>query len=100
MKSLVLIAATLGVSLSAMAANPKVQKAAASLKANDTRTVTKIIENTDGNPCLPEGKSYQVDLQVKQAAFNPDRSKVVYKWETVKTINVDKDGNVMEVCAE
>jgi len=76
------------------------QKAAAEMKAKDTRTIIRDVTNTDGNPCMPEGKSYQVDLQVKQASFNHETNDVDYTWETVKTIGVDKAGHVMEVCAE
>ncbi len=54
----------------------------------------------EGNPCLPEGKSYQIELQVKQASYDHEKNKIVYSWETVKTIGVDNDGNMMEVCAE
>lgn len=85
-------------SVSAFAGNLAVEKVATKMKANDTRTIVKEVENTDGNPCMPEGKSYQVDLQVKQAAYDHMKNKVVYSWETVKTIVVDKSGSVMEVC--
>lgn len=77
-----------------------IAKIAANKKITDTRSIVKEVENTDGNPCMPEGKSYVVEIQVKQAAFNYETSKVVYSWETVKTIGVDKHGNEMEVCAE
>ncbi|MGZ3797530.1 MAG: class I SAM-dependent methyltransferase [Pseudobdellovibrionaceae bacterium] len=70
------------------------------MKAKDVRTITKEVENVDGNPCMPEGKSYQVELQVKLAAFDHEKNKVIYSWETVKTIGVDKTGRVIEVCAE
>jgi hypothetical protein len=100
MKKTVLVIATILIGASAFAGQLSIQKAAAKLKANDTRTVIKEVENTDGNPCLPDGKSFLVELQVKQAAFNRETNKVVYSWETVKTVSVDKDGGVTEVCAE
>ncbi len=77
------------------------RKAGAEMMKSDVRTVVRDVENTDGNPCMPEGKSFQVDLQVKMAlAFNPEKSQIVYEWVTVKTIGVDLDGSVMEICAE
>ncbi len=100
MKKAILIAMTSLVGTCAFAGTSPVEKAAAKLKDKDTRTVTTEVENTDGNPCMPEGKSYQVDLQVKKAYFNAMQMRTVYSWETVKTINVSKDGRVMEVCAE
>ena len=100
MKKNVLIIVALLTSASAFASNLAVDKTAAKMKANDTRTVITEVENKDGNPCMPEGKSYQVELQVKQASYNPETNKMVYSWETAKTIGVDKNGKVMEVCAE
>lgn len=100
MKNMTLTAALVLSSLSAFAGNFAVERAAAEMKESDTRTVIKDVENKDGNPCLPEGKSYQVELQVKQAAYDRLNNRVVYSWETVKTINVDKLGSVSEVCAE
>ena len=100
MKKAFIAIATILLGGSAFAGNLMVQKAASKLKANDTRTIIKQVENTDGNPCMPEGKSYQVELQVKQASYNHEKNKVVYSWETVKVIGVDMDGRVMEVCAE
>lgn len=100
MKKIVPVIATILMSTSAFAGNLAVEKAASKLKANDTRTIIKQVENTDGNPCMPEGKSYQVELQVKQAAYDHEKNKVVYSWETAKTIGVDTAGRVMEVCAE
>lgn len=88
------------VSLNSFAGNLAVEKAAAKMKSGDTRTIIKEVENTDGNPCMPEGKSFQVELQVKQASFDHEKMKVVYTWETAKTIGVDKAGRIMEVCAE
>ena len=101
MKTLMLTLVTIVLSQSAFAAETlAVLKAAATMKANDTRTITKEVMNTDENPCMPEGKSFIVELQVKKASWNPLKSKVVYSWETAKIISVEKDGKVMEVCAE
>jgi hypothetical protein len=100
MKKTIIAAIALLVSVNALAGNSTVEKVAAKLKANDTRTIIKQVENTDDNPCMPEGKSYQVELQVKQAAYDHLKNKVVYSWETVKSIGVDRSGRVMEVCAE
>ena len=87
-------------SLNLFASNLAVEKVAAEMKSNDVRTITKEIQNTDGNPCQFEGKSFQVELQVKQADFDHLKMKTVYTWQTVKTINVDKEGHSIEVCAE
>ena len=99
MKKTVLLLVGLA-SLNSFAGNLAVEKAAAKMKSSDTRTIIKTVENTDGNPCMPEGKSFQVELQVKQASFDREKMKVVYTWETAKTIGVDKAGQIMEVCAE
>lgn len=97
MKKIILVVACL-FSVNAFAKSP-VEKAAENMKKNDTRTVIKEIDNTEGSPCLPEGKSFQVDLQVKQAQVTPEKE-VVYYWETVKTIGVEKNGRVSEGCGE
>lgn len=73
---------------------------AAEARVSDVRTVIKEVENTDGNPCMPEGKSFLVALQVKQAYLNRSNNTYLYLWETAKKISVDNNGNVMEVCAE
>ncbi|MGE3974112.1 MAG: hypothetical protein AB7F59_06255 [Bdellovibrionales bacterium] len=102
MKSLVLIVLMSAFSF-ATSAQPTpnvVNRVAQNLKSQDTRTVIKAIENKEGSPCIPEGRSYQIDLQVKQATWNPLESKVIYNWVTVKTINSDPSGRVSEVCAE
>ncbi len=77
-----------------------VQEVAAKMAKTDVRAVIKEVENTDENPCMPSGKSFQVEIQVKQAAYDHEKSKVVYSWESVKTVGVDRNGRVMEVCAE
>ncbi len=78
-----------------------VAKAALEMQTKDVRTVVREVENTDGNPCMPEGKSFQVDLEVKTAAgYDHEKGEIVYNWEVVKTIGVDNEGLVMEVCAE
>lgn len=97
MKALIAIATVL-CSLGASAKETPAQIAAKNMKANDTRTVITVVENKDGNPCLPAGKSSQVKLQVKQASYNGHH--VIHKWQTVKTINVAKDGSIMEICLE
>lgn len=100
MKNLIIIMATV-LSTQSFATTPKaVVSAAKELQLSSVKTVTTRITNTDGNPCIPEGTSYNVDLKVKQANYNRETNKTVYKWETVKTINVSKDGSVMEVCGE
>lgn len=98
----ILILAVLAISANVMAAPvpAAVTKAANALKAQSVRTVIKKVVNREGNPCIPEGTSYNVELQVKQASYNPMTNKVVYKWETAKTINVEKNGATSEVCAE
>ena len=89
------------ISTSALAGTPsKVLKAAKEMKTGDVRTVVTQVENTDGNPCMPAGKSYNIDMQVKMAAFDQQTHDVVYHWETVKTINSTADGLISEVCGE
>ncbi|WP_413574710.1 hypothetical protein ACLVWU_10815 [Bdellovibrio sp. HCB290] len=99
MKSIVTLAAVLTMTTSAFAAGSKVEDIAKKLKNEDTRTVIKVVES-NGYPCLPEGKSYIVDLQVKQAAYDRLNNVMIYNWVTVKTIGVSLDGSVMEVCGE
>jgi hypothetical protein len=100
MKKIIALLA-LSITSSSFAAPPSAVIAAAkAMKSASVRTVTTKVNNTDGNPCIPEGVSYNVELQVKQAAFNRETNKVVYTWETAKTINVSKSGEVSEVCAE
>ena len=91
-------------SLSAMAATPSkgsiaAAKLATTMKTKDIRTIVTEVQNTDNNPCMGEGKSFNVELQVKMGERDAVKG-VVYKWETVRTINVDKDGLALEVCAE
>jgi hypothetical protein len=76
-----------------------VAKAAEALK-KEIRTITRSVMNKDGNPCMPQGKSWNVDLQVKHSDFDRENNKWVVSWETVKTINVSKEGDVMESCQE
>ena len=98
---MILFFAALSLSASSFAATPAaVTKAANEHKAQSVRTVIKKVNNREGNPCMPEGIYYIVELQVKQASYNPMTSKVIYKWETAKTIHVEKDGLTSEVCAE
>ena len=97
MKSLFLI--TLFVSLKVSASIPELILAKAEeLKQTEIKSVITEVTNTDGNPCLPAGTSYNVDLMVKQA-IREDMD-VVHKWETVKSVNVSKTGEVMEICFE
>ncbi len=108
MKYALILAMSLALSSSAFASDLKMElgrklarKAGAEMVKDDVRTVVREVENTDGNPCMPEGKSFQVDLQVKTAiAFDRDKMETVYEWVTAKTIGVDVDGSVMEICAE
>jgi hypothetical protein len=83
--------------------NAAVKQAAEDLKNNDVRTVITAVTNTEGNPCMAEGKSYSVDLQVKKAVTKMNKRGEVtvgYKWETVKTVGVDLEGRIMEICLE
>lgn len=85
----------------AHSASDAVEKTAEKMRTEDVKTVITEVENTDHNPCLPEGKSHQIDLQVKKAsAYDLEKNEVVYVWESVKTINVSADGTIMEVCSE
>ncbi len=108
MKFALILAVSLTMSSSVFASDLKLElgrklarKAGAEMLKSDVRTVVREVENTDGNPCMPEGKSFQVDMQVKTAlAFDMEKMETVYEWVTVKTIGVDLDGSVMEICAE
>jgi hypothetical protein len=80
-----------------------VQDARAKLVSEEVRTTMHSIMNTDGNPCLSPGKSWQVEVQVKKDERALDKKgdlTVVSKWETVRTVVIDKDGGVMEECLE
>ncbi|QLY23987.1 hypothetical protein [Bdellovibrio sp. KM01] len=101
MKSVIALIAILGVTSTTFAAGVSIEKIAKEIKENDTRTVIKVVTNNqDQNPCLPDGESYIVEIQVKKAGWDPINTKIVYKWTTEKTISVDKEGRKMEVCAE
>lgn len=83
------------------AAPAVVEDVAERLKLQDVKKVITEVYNTDGNPCLPEGLSYQMEIQVKTVVgYEPDLEEIIYKWQTVKMVNIDKDGNVMEICRE
>ncbi len=87
-------------SFTASAAPLPVLQAAKMVKQESVRTLIKEVENTDGNPCMPEGKSYTIDLQVKEAQYDRNKGEIVYDWKTVKSVVSDANGEVMEVCAE
>ena len=70
------------------------------MKRNDVMTSITKVRNTEGNPCLPAGVSYNVDLQVKQDLFDAQLGIHSVEWVTEKTINVTASGLVSEVCAE
>ena len=100
MKNLTAIAA-LFLSVSSFASTPAVVKAVAKqMKADSVKTVITEVQNSAGNPCVPAGLSYNVELMVKTAQFDRMAGKTVYKWESAKLINVSKDGDITEVCAE
>ncbi|HLE12244.1 MAG: hypothetical protein A2504_13925 [Bdellovibrionales bacterium RIFOXYD12_FULL_39_22] len=76
-------------------------ESAKTLKFDDTRITVKKVRNLDGNPCMPAGESYDASLQVREAQYyHPEKNKTIYKWKVVKTVNIDKEGRVMEVCGE
>jgi hypothetical protein len=100
MKSVFALITVLGMASSTFAAGVSIERIAKEIKDNDTRTVVKVVTNDDGNPCAPEGESYIVEVQVKEAMWDGINSKVIYRWNTVKTVGVDKQGGKMEVCAE
>lgn len=77
-----------------------VTAAAQAMQSDSIRTVIVPFNNTEANPCVPEGESYNVELQVKQASIDPTTKQVVYTWETVKIINVSQTGEIVEACAE
>ena len=84
-----------------LSSTPKVvSEAATKMKNSDVKTVITKVNNTEGNPCLSQGISYDVELKVKKAVWNGITSKVEYSWDTIKHINVSDRGEVMEVCAE
>lgn len=80
-----------------------VQNARKQLLKDDVRTTMKSIMNTDGNPCLSEGKSWEVEVQVRKTVRALDANENLTtkdEWETIKTVVIDRDGGVMEVCLE
>ncbi len=100
MKNLIQVTLLL-LNTSAFAGTPAaVIKAAKELKSKSVRTITHTVNNTDGNPCLPEGISYNIELQVKLATYNGETMGVDYRWETVKLINASQEGSISEVCGE
>ena len=85
------------VSTTAFAAIPaKVTKAAAQLKSDSVRTRITPVKNPTG-PC---DSDYMMTIEVRQAGYDQLKGEVVYTWEKVKQAGIDKDGNIMEVCAE
>lgn len=103
MKNTILASVVMLVSITASAAHipSKVQQVAADIKANEVRTVITPVDNKNGeNPCLSEGISYLIDVQVKKAYWNGLKNKVEYKWETAKTVVSEANGQKGEVCAE
>ena len=104
MKNILIAFVMIGASSVVFAAGikDKALLAAADMKKNEVRTITKLVFNVDGNndPCMPEGESYQPELQVKKAIrYDHEKNKLVFEWKTVKKIYTDKDGS-MEFCAE
>lgn len=77
-----------------------IKQAAERLKKSDIRAIITEVENNIKNPCLPPGKSYQIELQVKEATWNPIKSKVDYFWKTTKKVNSNQAGKIQEVCVE
>ncbi len=100
MKSVLALIAILGMTSTTFAAGVSIEQIAKQIKEANTRSVVKVVTNQDGNPCMPEGESYIVEIQVKQAHWDGINSKVVYEWVTEKSVSVDKNGSQMEVCAE
>jgi len=70
--------------------------------ASDTiRLELKAVKGEVGDPCMPAGKSYNVEIQVRNQVLGDIGDQgAQYVWETVKTLNIDKDGRVMELCQE
>lgn len=77
-----------------------VTKAIDHIRKNNVRTTVKLIQNDENNPCIPLGKSYQVDIQVKRVFYDAVNKRSIARWETVSTLNVSRNGEIMEVCAE
>lgn len=101
MKKIALIVLAIALPLAGFAAGTKAAKqTAAEFLAESTRTKITAVYNKDGNPCMDEGKSYKVEIQVRKGFWNGVKQKVVYTWETVNEVLVSKDGSLMEVCGE
>jgi len=97
MKNFILIA--LFVSFNVSAAIPEIVLAKAEeLKQTQIRNEITAVENTDGNPCLPEGTSYNVETLIQKSSIHG--GEVVSKWESVKSVNISATGEVMEICME
>lgn len=96
MKHLLLVAA-LFASTSAHAGKipAKLLKAAAQIKSEQVRTI--IVKTPVETPC--DG-GYVIHVQVKQPIMNGPDAPTTYKWETVKTLGADANGETMEVCYE
>lgn len=99
-KALVLVATTL-MATSAFAMTPAMKKTIDNVKSEFVRTkVSAPITAAEANPCEAEG-SVQVAIQIKERTYNRLTNNMnAVTWKTVKTISVDKDGIVMEECAE
>jgi hypothetical protein len=82
-------------------ANDKIAKAAAAIgaqmKTHDVRTIVTEEVNPPGS-CLPDGKSYFVDLQVRQVKWDDIAEKKVYTWVTVKRMNVTQSAQTTDLC--
>lgn len=79
----------------------KVQSIAQKMKQNDVRTIAKQVKGTgDGNPCEPSGTYWEVTVEVKKQVMSDPSGPAKYIWEKVRTVSVDDDGGVMEICQE
>lgn len=79
----------------------QVQAAIDNLKQTHVRVVTKEINLIKELPCLPVGKSYDAQIQVRRAiAVDRRNSELIYEWNTIKTVNVGLDGKITEACME
>jgi hypothetical protein len=68
------------------------------LMSNDIQTVVVEDENPNG-PCLPDGASYMVNLQYRQIYWDNILERNVYRWITIKTVNVNrKTGEIIQIC--
>ncbi len=73
----------------------KVVAAAAKMKTNQVRTV--VVETHENNAC---DAGYNIEVQVNLAERVGEDGQIAHHWQTVKVVNANSDGQIMEICEE